>query len=342
MSEDRNRALGFFLVPVAAFGIPAILGGVSDAMARPPAEQAAKNAADRARLYKQGALALAATSIVSFLVARSRTGGRGTSSIAEGAAVGSAVGAVLSYAASLRVPAAGPPPIGGYEDRRPRPPFSTNPTYAIREGDTAVVALRGVTNLAGVPPEALQRWRGPQGEGYALMTVEHIERKFPDRPTQTGLSPLLPISRLTGSVFAYFEDARTRSTPTLVTPPVRVTVPIEVVASAGDGGVITYLPRPQTRARPQIGDYVWVSTMTLPESTRTALGTRVRIRVTGVGDGAVAGRVDPPPPPMFGAEGAITVPLADVLGDVAPPAQLPAPAPAFRSNLASERVRVFR
>lgn len=61
------------------------------------------------------------------------------------------------------------------------------------------------------------------------------------------------------------------------------------------------------------GDFMWVSTRSLPQINRSALGDRVRIRVTTTTGANVSGAIEPMPPPLPGAMSSLTVPYEDIL-----------------------------
>lgn len=113
MTGARDRALGFFLVPAAAYVGSSVALGARNAMAPPPHTVDP----EEVRLRKQLAYVLAGAAVGSLVFSRSRIGSAGTRHAAEGAALGSAIAAAIAYIHAIRteraafvLPVPGAPP----------------------------------------------------------------------------------------------------------------------------------------------------------------------------------------------------------------------------------------
>lgn len=80
--------------------------------------------------------------------------------------------------------------------------------------------------------------------------------------------------------------------------------------SADPPGPSTPTPPP---SRPKVGDLIWVSTRSLPEFNRRAMGDPMQMRVTDATASYLTGFAEPVRPPMHGVIGPVTVPLEDFI-----------------------------
>lgn len=144
MNNDfAPKALGFALAPVVVYGASGLFAA-RNAMAYPPGAPDP----EEVRLRKQGAYILAAAALGAYALSRSSVGGQ-TRSVAEGAAMGSAIAAVIAYAYALRTP--------------PVPPRQ------VQAGDLAEVKASEIRGLANLLP------MGPGSSVYLRVTGFNLD-----------------------------------------------------------------------------------------------------------------------------------------------------------------------